>query len=138
MLSGRWWFCFVLFLVELAYGLNRCKDLNGDGYVNLRDYAVLAGGYGQASVGDIDNSGETDNRDLALLAGEWLGEVNCSQYYAHTLPYSTSFEAMNGFILGPLDYQQGWQVPAGVADVNEEVYYVWDQTAGDWVVGGDV
>ncbi len=51
------------------------SDLNDDGVVDLRDFAILAGYWrsGQSCIrADVDNSGEVDYDDISVMADEWL------------------------------------------------------------------
>jgi len=50
-------------------------DLNDDGAVDLKDFAILADWWrsGQPCIrADIDNSGEVDYDDVSIMADEWL------------------------------------------------------------------
>ncbi len=58
-------------------GLIKHGDLNEDGFVNLLDFAVMAGMWLQVDEGsgllaDIDGDGMVDTGDLAILMSEWL------------------------------------------------------------------
>lgn len=51
------------------------SDLNNDGIVDMRDYAVLAGNWaaeGDCIEGDIDCSGSVDYDDFSEMAEQWL------------------------------------------------------------------
>ena len=50
-------------------------DLNLDGVVDFRDFAILAGDWGSDDnciAADVDNSGEVDYHDISIMADEWL------------------------------------------------------------------
>lgn len=46
-------------------------DLDGDGFVNGADLAILLGDWGQVSGDDLDGLGVIDGADLAILLGAW-------------------------------------------------------------------
>ena len=48
-------------------------DLDGDGFVNGVDLAILLGAWGNTNGGreDIDGNGIVDGADLAILLGNW-------------------------------------------------------------------
>jgi hypothetical protein len=48
-------------------------DLNGDGFVNGADLAVLLGSWGGRGEADLDGSGQVDAADLGMLLGAWTG-----------------------------------------------------------------
>ena len=49
-------------------------DLNGDGFVNGADLAILLGAWGGgAGPADLDNDGSVGGADLAILLGAWTG-----------------------------------------------------------------
>jgi hypothetical protein len=50
-------------------------DLDDDGIVNWRDFAILTGSWmngGNCLRADIDDSGSVDAKDLPLLTDQWL------------------------------------------------------------------
>jgi hypothetical protein len=49
-------------------------DLNQDGIVNFKDFAILADYWQQSTSGpeDLDDSGFVDYNDVSILAGQWL------------------------------------------------------------------
>jgi hypothetical protein len=64
------------FCTQWLKGCYECSsvDLNGDGKVNLRDYAVWASHYLEVGVGvtgDIDGSGIADMGDLRAMGLNW-------------------------------------------------------------------
>ena len=48
-------------------------DLNGDGFVNGADLAMLLGQWGSPGSADLTGDGVVDGADLAILLGAWLG-----------------------------------------------------------------
>lgn len=48
-------------------------DLNGDGFVNGADLAMLLGQWGGPGSADLSGDGLVDGADLAILLGEWFG-----------------------------------------------------------------
>lgn len=101
-------------------------DLDSDGSVNAVDFAEFAGNWlqsGSGLEGDFDNSETVNASDLTYIARYWLADAGQLESYKDSLPYLTSFESYQGFALGDLDYQNGWQVHLGLADVNEEGSY---------------
>ena len=106
-----------------------CPDLSDDDFVGFADFAVLAGNWmqsGDGLAGDFDDSGTVDMNDLDYFVDYWLTDVDCPDYYPDQLPYMTSFEDFQGFetdVNDPcgLDYQEGWEVRDG----NAEVGYHW-------------
>ena len=50
-------------------------DLNDDGIVNLKDFAILTGDWGSEDDcirANINRSGPVDYKDLFIMADEWL------------------------------------------------------------------
>ena len=47
------------------------SDINGDGYVNATDLAILLGAWGTSGPGDVNASGYVDATDLAVLLSSW-------------------------------------------------------------------
>jgi hypothetical protein len=48
-------------------------DLNGDGFVNGADLALILGAWGGVGVADITCDGTVDGADLAIVLGAWTG-----------------------------------------------------------------
>jgi hypothetical protein len=62
--------------VELAISVEPSgspADLNGDGFVNGADLAMLLGQWGGAGSGDLTGDGIVNGADLAILLGAWAG-----------------------------------------------------------------
>jgi RHS repeat-associated protein len=137
----------IVFVVLLAgisvFGAPKwCPDLAGeDNFVDFRDFAVLAENWQKEGVdaGDFDDSNIVDINDLAYFSDYWLSDVNCPEYYMNGLPYMTSFEQYQGFTATtnpnnpvPLDYQKGWQVNAGFADI--QIWWAWSDELNDYTM----
>ncbi|HOM77258.1 MAG TPA: hypothetical protein PLE88_12155 [Anaerohalosphaeraceae bacterium] len=109
-----------------------CPDLDNDDFVNFVDYAIFAGNWletGSELAGDFDEDGTVDVNDLIHFCDYWLTPVDCPEYYSDPLPYQCSFEPSQGFVSTTdpnnpvsLDYQEGWQVPSGIAELYETYY----------------
>ncbi len=67
---------FAALAVELAISAEPAgtpADLNGDGFVNGADLALLLGQWGGAGTADLTGDGIVNGADLAILLGAWLG-----------------------------------------------------------------
>ncbi|MGA1399633.1 MAG: hypothetical protein ACO38P_04525, partial [Phycisphaerales bacterium] len=67
---------FAALAVELAISAEPAgnpADLNGDGFVNGADLAMLLGQWGGAGTADLTGDGIVNGADLAILLGAWLG-----------------------------------------------------------------
>jgi len=119
-----------------------CPDFDNDNFVNFIDYAVFAGNWLQTGTGlsgDFDEDGSVDVNDLAHFCEYWLVQVDCPEYYADNLPYATSFEEYQGYTAttdpnnpAVLDYQEGWQVNDGFADI--QAWWAWSDDLGDYTL----
>ncbi len=106
-----------------------CPDLaDSDGFVNSADFSVFASNWLKSQpglAGDFNESNTVDANDLQHLASYWLAALECPEYYADELPYSTSFENYQWYEPDQsLDYQMGWMVASGDALVNYWWTYV--------------
>jgi hypothetical protein len=67
---------FAALAVELAISAEPAghpADLNGDGFVNGADLALLLGQWGGSGTADLTGDGIVNGADLAILLGAWLG-----------------------------------------------------------------
>lgn len=97
-------------------------DLDSNGLVTAIDFAEFADNWlqsGSGLEGDFDNSETVNASDLTYIARYWLADAGQLESYKDSLPYLTSFESYQEFALGDLDYQNGWQVHLGLADVKD-------------------
>lgn len=119
-----------------------CPDSDNDNFVNFIDYAVFAGNWLQTATeqfGDFDEDGTVDANDLMHFCQYWLSPVDCPEYYADNLPYLTSFESYQGYTAttdpnnpASLDYQKGWQVSDGFADI--QAWWAWSSDLNDYTL----
>ena len=111
--------------------VNPGDDFDADGLTNLGEYNHGTDPANpDTDSDDMPDGWEVDNGlnpliDDASLDPDGDGYTNLQeyrqgtdpQYYTHSLPYETGFEPEEGFVLGNLDAQNGWQVTEGTAEV---------------------
>jgi hypothetical protein len=80
----RDWFLFLVLTCGfggLVFGQAYwCPDLSADDFVDLGDFALLAGNWQESGVdllGDFDGSGTVDNNDLQHFIYYWLSDYEC-------------------------------------------------------------
>jgi hypothetical protein len=77
-------------------------DLNQDGIVNFKDFAILANYWQQLTNGpeDLDDSGFVDYNDLSISAGQWLWITgpNIQLQFVGDGNGSTPLTTSNGFV----------------------------------------
>ncbi len=95
-----------------------CPDLNNDNFVNMADFAIFAGHWGNTGIditGDFGLDGIVDANDLCQIADYWLYEVETVNYHSDGLPYLTDFRNFDSN--ETINSQSGWQVSSGDAQI---------------------
>jgi hypothetical protein len=109
-------------------------DLNQDGIVNFKDFAILADYWQQSTTAeaDLDGSGFVDYLDLVLFAKEWLTETGVYvEGYSFETHQAVDFNNASGdFSIGPRDIPS--YTDKVFIYVDDEQVSRWEREIDEW------